>query len=247
MPDRIGKLSVMTDGAVEVPLGDAAYVRLRDDIIACRLPPGHRLTERRLSASTGFGVSPIREALTRLDHDGLVVTLPRKGYQVAPLTMRVVDELFDIWEFIGPEVARRGLERGNTEQLQDVVAAFAALQNALARWGSDDQTGSALDLVLQATAIYQSLAAVAGNAYLANMLDKLVLELSRVYVLILNADATYPARVLATNADMSATFQSGDVAAVEQETRRFIRESHNEVLHILARWPSVMATEVTPI
>ena len=54
-----------------VPLAEAAYRRLRGEIIACRLQPGQRITERALAGAFGFGVAPIRDALTRLDHDGL--------------------------------------------------------------------------------------------------------------------------------------------------------------------------------
>ena len=52
---------------VKISLGEAAYRRLRADIMSCRIAPGERLTERQLIESTGFGASPIRAALTRLD------------------------------------------------------------------------------------------------------------------------------------------------------------------------------------
>ena len=69
-----------------ISLGEAAYRRLRGDIISCRLVPGQRITEKQLSADMGFGLAPVRDPLTRLDHEGLVRTLPGKGYQVAPTT-----------------------------------------------------------------------------------------------------------------------------------------------------------------
>lgn len=63
---------------------------------------GTALHRARLALTTGLGVSSIREALTRLDHDGLVRTLPRKGYQVTPLTVKSVDDLFVLWGIIVP-------------------------------------------------------------------------------------------------------------------------------------------------
>lgn len=48
----------------DLPLGEAAFRRLRSDIVACRLTPGQRLTERGLAAELGMGVSPVRDALT---------------------------------------------------------------------------------------------------------------------------------------------------------------------------------------
>jgi len=64
-------LQVVTDVTEEkLSLGESAYRRLRADIVSCRPLPGQRLPEKQLVVDTGFGTSPLRDALTRLDHDG---------------------------------------------------------------------------------------------------------------------------------------------------------------------------------
>jgi DNA-binding GntR family transcriptional regulator len=98
-----------------------AYRRLREDILWCRLVPGQRITERRLVAETGLGISAVREALTRLDHEGLVHTQPRRGYQVKPMTIKGIDDLFNFWELLGPETVRRGVTGATQEQLDRAV------------------------------------------------------------------------------------------------------------------------------
>lgn len=110
-----------------VSQGDAAYWRLRDDITGCRLSPGARITKRALAESTGFGVSAIRDALTRLDHEGLVRTLPRKGYQVAPLTMKSVDALFAMWRIVGLEITRIAVSEANDVDRRRVAGVFVAM------------------------------------------------------------------------------------------------------------------------
>ena len=74
-------------------LADEAYAALRDRIVDCRLAPGLRVTEKQLAAELGVGHTPVRQALARLDNDGLVKTLPRRGYQITPLTIESVNEL----------------------------------------------------------------------------------------------------------------------------------------------------------
>ena len=59
---------------------DRCYGILRELISTCKLRPAQRLTERDLMERTGFGRTPVREALLRLGHDGLVEALPRTGY-----------------------------------------------------------------------------------------------------------------------------------------------------------------------
>ena len=233
-----------TDSAAALPQGEAAYQRLREDIISLSLPPGRRLTERRLAAETGFGVSPIREALTRLDHDGLVITLPRKGYQVTPLTIRAVNDLMDFWEILGPQVARRGIEAVTPEQhtvLLDCIAVLEQLVNQ-SKW----EHSSSMMLNDAATRMFNTLAAAVDNSYLTAVSDKLISELNRVFMLIMDAEST-DHTWLFLKTDIRPPMERRDGELVAKEIQRFIHESHDNLLQILARWPSVMATEVAPL
>jgi len=58
-------------------LAERAYRRLRDSIVQGGLPAGSRVSERSLAAALGISAQPVREALRRLEQDGMVVTLPR--------------------------------------------------------------------------------------------------------------------------------------------------------------------------
>lgn len=72
-------------------LAEQAYRQLEEMIVTLVLPPGASLSEAILSARTGIGRTPIREALKRLEHQGLVTSLPRKGLIVRD--MKVEDQL----------------------------------------------------------------------------------------------------------------------------------------------------------
>jgi DNA-binding FadR family transcriptional regulator len=74
-----------------VSLTEAVYQRLYADVMFGRLASGQRVTERALAAELGLSAAPVRAALARLDHDGLVTTLPRKGYRITPLTLKSTD------------------------------------------------------------------------------------------------------------------------------------------------------------
>ena len=111
-------------------LREAAYRLLREEIVSCRRRPGERLSERRLAESTGFGLAPIRAALARLEHDGLVQVLPRRGYRVTPLTPAGVDDLMEVWAILGPEILRLGIERATPARRRAIAAGFARVERA---------------------------------------------------------------------------------------------------------------------
>lgn len=113
----------------KLTLSDQAYALLRERIVSLKMPPRMRFTEREISEETGFGAMPVREALDRLNHDGLVETIPRRGYRVAGLTLKSVDDFFTVWSAVSPLIIQLGQERMTPEQ----AAALDAIQNELMR------------------------------------------------------------------------------------------------------------------
>jgi DNA-binding GntR family transcriptional regulator len=89
-----------------VPLAQTAWQRLRDDIICGKLRPKARLRIGKLRETYGIGASPLREALSRLVSDGFVVSLDRRGFMVAPISLREFRELTDMRKLLEKEAAR---------------------------------------------------------------------------------------------------------------------------------------------
>lgn len=227
-----------------VSLGEAAYQRLRADIVSCRLAPGQRLTERSLAESSGFGISSIRDALTRLDHEGLVQTLPRKGYRVTPLTLKSVDDLFTLWRIVGPEIARLGVKEATAEQRQQIIAAFAAAHGPPTADNTADPD-HALRRVEQAGAAFSLLAAATDNDYLINIYQRLQNDIGRVWALLSQTDVSMPDPTI--DAQWVEFLERRDSDAAAAHARAHIAESHARVLRILSRWPSVVASEITSL
>lgn len=70
-----------------------AYNKVRSDILACRIRPNEKLVISDLCGTTGFSLGAVREALSRLTAEGLVIAEPRKGFKVAPISK---GELIDL-------------------------------------------------------------------------------------------------------------------------------------------------------
>lgn len=72
-----------------LPLRDVVFNTLREAILKGELKPGERLMELQLAAKLGVSRTPIREAIRMLEQEGLAVTIPRKGAEVAKMTERI--------------------------------------------------------------------------------------------------------------------------------------------------------------
>jgi GntR family transcriptional regulator, carbon starvation induced regulator len=108
-------------------IAESIYRRLRQDILWGRFVPGSPLRSDQLRARYDVGISPLREALTRLASERLVTTVGQRGFRVAPLTAYDVEDTMATRLVIEGEALARSLERGDIAWETSVVAAFHAL------------------------------------------------------------------------------------------------------------------------
>jgi DNA-binding GntR family transcriptional regulator len=110
-------------------VADAVAGRLRDAITTGDYAPGDRLVERTLAGQLAVSHIPIREALTRLQDEGLVVRLPRRGARVAELSPTLLEEISSVRAVLEGLVARRVQQRWTASaeaELRGVVSEMAA-------------------------------------------------------------------------------------------------------------------------
>ncbi len=112
---------------IEPTLGEQTYLRLRADIIACRLPPGHKLRLEPLRERYGAGVSTLREILNRLASEDLVVAEGQKGFAVTPATAADLREIADLRLLLESHALRLSFEQGDLEWEGRVVSAHHKL------------------------------------------------------------------------------------------------------------------------
>jgi DNA-binding GntR family transcriptional regulator len=79
-----------------VSLRDRVYDDIREAILAGTLNPGDRIKERSVAAQMGVSTTPIKEALRRLEQEGLVVSQPRRGAVVGPLVSTSAAEILEL-------------------------------------------------------------------------------------------------------------------------------------------------------
>ena len=79
-----------------VPVRESTYDYLKEKLLSGRFKPGERLTEEHLASELGVSRTPVREALHKLEREGLVKPLETRGFCVAWDSREEMEELFDI-------------------------------------------------------------------------------------------------------------------------------------------------------
>lgn len=103
---------------------------LRSMILSGELRPGDRLPENSLTAQLGVSRSPLREAMSVLEQEGLIVQAPRRGAIVAPLTAHDIYEIYTLRGQLEELAIRLGVPVVEAVRLDRLRAAYAALEAA---------------------------------------------------------------------------------------------------------------------
>lgn len=123
----------------------AAYDNLRRRILSNALPPGARFLEPELAQQLGMSRTPVREALIRLEAEGLVRIIPRRGIQIAPVTAQAMEEIYEIVTALEAAAARRLAQTPAAARLAPLRKALLRMDAALERgdldaWGEADES-----------------------------------------------------------------------------------------------------------
>jgi DNA-binding GntR family transcriptional regulator len=102
------------------PLREVVYETLREAIRTGALTPGERLMEIQLAEELGVSRTPVREAIRKLELERFVVMLPRRGTYVANLSLKDINEVFEIRSALDGLAAGLAAERITEEELEQM-------------------------------------------------------------------------------------------------------------------------------
>ena len=151
---------------------DRVWEKLRSDILASRILPGSKLRINDIAETMEVSLGAVREALSRLGAEGLVIAESQKGYRVTPLS---ADELLDLTE-ARVEIERialsRSIERGDLEWETNLVAAWHRLART-----NEREPGERWPMAH--AGFHQALVAACGSAKLLQIRAQLYEQLER--------------------------------------------------------------------
>ena len=121
-----------------LPLRDVVFNTLRQAILKGELEPGERLMEIQLADRLGVSRTPIREAIRKLELEGLVLMIPRKGAEVAKISEKSLRDVLEVRRSLDELAIELAIERMTDDDIAALEAAQEQFREAVA--GSDAMT-----------------------------------------------------------------------------------------------------------
>lgn len=207
-------------------LGQTVYDRLKADIVGWVWKPGQRLPEVAVAELLGVSRTPVRDALRRLEREGLVVYAPQQGYTTRAVNLRDLNELYDLRALLEEHSAGLAAEAG-----QQDASSKARLDELCRTWelhAEDKPSPDDPGLLDADEHFHEEIAGVGGNL---NLLDMLRSMNGRIRIIRM-FDLCSPERIAATyeeHARIIRRVTDGDAAAARQAMRQHIETSHEHV------------------
>jgi DNA-binding GntR family transcriptional regulator len=213
---RIGR------GAAPRDLGMEAYTRLRDAIRDGTLVPGNRITETDLSDYLKMSRTPVREAIYRLESDGLLTHEPRFGLTVTRPGHRMMMELYTMRETLEGMAARLAAQHASEaeiETLRDIIAMEPTL------------FGDAVAMRHVNQRVHRLISLAAHNRYLLRSLD--IMSTTILLLPTVLGDADLDRLIHEEHLAIAGAIAGRDAEAAEAAARRHIRLSRKRRLMLM--------------
>lgn len=158
---RIASRKVALRAPRKASLADTAFEAIKEKILKLYFLPGQYLNEGALCALLNMGRTPVHQALQRLQHEGLVEVMPRKGVIVQPGSISEILKILDSRATVEAELARNAAARATPKDADEL--------KALARIGASNGKSSELDGFIEADrAFHRKFAELAENPVLSD-------------------------------------------------------------------------------
>jgi DNA-binding GntR family transcriptional regulator len=211
-------------------LRESVYGSLRAMILTGELQPGGRLTEADLALRLKVSRTPLREALNRLERDGLVTYESRRGYAVSAFDLESFEDAFEVREVLDGYAAKRATEsigQDDKTRLRTILRRCEAMA-AVAERAMEDLIEE-MQLGLE---IHRIIARASGNELLADTLSRILDKCQYfVWLELLWLDEWAAARREHAAIIEAICSGQGDLAA--ELARRHVRGSKNNILRFL--------------
>ncbi|MCD7739478.1 MAG: GntR family transcriptional regulator [Lachnospiraceae bacterium] len=155
-----------------MPLRDEVFNTLRQAILTGELKPGERLMEIHLANRLGVSRTPVREAIRKLELEGLVTMIPRRGAEVAQITEQSLKDVLEVRRCLDALCAELACDRISSEQLGRLKAACGDFERAV-------KAGDARVIAQKDVQLHDIILEATGNRRLIQMVNNLAEQMYR--------------------------------------------------------------------
>ena len=172
VPEQLSGQLVVPALNAKTSVGQLAYEALRNAILAMDVYHSDadlRLDEKTLAADLGVSRTPVREALARLEHEGLVRILPRRGVYIVRKSKAEIIEMITVWAALESMAARLVCERATDEEIGTLRRLFSRFEDGEVRSHLNEYSVANLRF-------HQRIIELAGSPVISSMVDRLLVH-----------------------------------------------------------------------
>lgn len=155
-----------------LPLRDVVFNTLRKAILTGELKPGERLMEIHLANRLGVSRTPIREAIRKLELEGLVIMIPRRGAEVAQISEKGLKDVLEVRRALDALCAELACDRINDEEKDQLKHACDEFEKAT-------KTGDVTTIAAADVALHDIIVKATGNQRLIQLINNLSEQMYR--------------------------------------------------------------------
>jgi DNA-binding GntR family transcriptional regulator len=228
---RDGSLVIAPVRAEAVSVGQLAYQGLRDAILAMdvyRPDADLRLDEQRLATSLGVSRTPVREALVRLEHEGLVQIMPRRGVWIVRKSKAEITEMIRAWAALESMAARLLCARATDEEIGSLRALFSTFHDDQPRLRMDEYSDANLRF-------HQSIIDLARSPVISGLVAGLLVHVRAIRGHMIGEDDRAE-RSIVDHMHIIEALESRDAELAERLVRKHALDLADDVERTPVRW-----------
>jgi len=222
-----GRELLKIDLDIPRPLGDIVYETLRDAIISRILKPGERLMETELAEEMGVSRTPVREAMRKLELESYIVMIPRKGAYVAGLSIKDINNLFEIRGALESLAAGLAASRATHEEIEE-------MERDLVMEANHFRTSDVINTIEVDTNFHELIYKASKNIRLQNMIKDLRDQIQRYRT----TSLAVPGRMkyaLTEHRRIVEAIADGNVQEAQIATIEHIESAENVILEVISK------------
>lgn len=208
-----------------LPLRDVVFNTLRQAILKGELKPGERLMEIQLAERLGVSRTPIREAIRKLELEGLVLMIPRKGAEVANISETSLREVLEVRRSLEELAIELACNRISGETILELERAEEAFAEAI-------QKGDPMDIAESDERYHDVIYQATENSRLVQILNNLREQMYRYRVEYLKNDSVYP-RLIEEHKEIFEGLKRGDKQMVVEIVSHHVENQELMVKNII--------------
>jgi DNA-binding GntR family transcriptional regulator len=198
---------------------------VRGEILSCQLRPGEELRENELAKRYGVSKSPVRDAMQKLEFEGLVEIEPRRGHRVKPISVADADDILELRAMLETGAVRLIVEKATDAQLADLDRFRTADLTSISAFAAYNRS------------FHHALASMTGNRRLAEETQRLMEVYDRLCLVSLSTlrreDAL--AEPLADHNEIIDALQARNGAAAARMVTRHVGKSRGSIMRGLGQ------------